>query len=312
MSSLLDLQAEHVEVGRRLGYDLFQYRRCVSLERLTDPLREGFQQARAAGARTQPADRFERKWLQLRWSAHNRNKAFDEQITPSFIRSIDVEICPVLRIALTHGECAGTDWSVDRLNNDGAYAINNLAVISTQANHAKANRSYEEVFALSSRDTSTVGLQPGEWLRLAALMLGPCFANRPEQAPSIPLAAPIPPYSVRLALQLIQHVFTSLARTQSGKNLLIKHFKRAMADEPAYLRLCAFAEALHGALKGVHEAHDAWLQQPVMAALLRWRDALDREGWARAGAISSSLAGSRIVPPTRLATWRLATRGYAG
>lgn len=311
MSPLIDVEAERAEVGRRLGYDLFRYQRCGALERLSGPVREGFQQARAAGSRTQLADRFVRKWLQLRCNAHHRNKAFGEQITPSFIESINVAVCPVLRVALTHGERAGTDWSVDRLNNDGAYAINNLAVISRQANSAKANRSYEEVFALSNRETASAGLQPSEWLRLAALMLGPCFADRSEQAPSIPLAAPIPAFSVRLALQQIQHVFTALARTQSGKNLLIKHFKCATVSEPANLRLRAFAETFHCALKGVNEAHDAWLQQPVMAALLRWRDSLDRGGWARAGAISSTLAGSHVVPAVRLATWQLATRGYS-
>ena len=311
MSSLLNDEAGCAEVGRRLGYDLFLYRRGVACDRLPEPVREGWQQARGADARMLAADRFVRKWLQLRLSAYARGKAFDDQITPAFIESIDVPVCPVLRVALTHGECAGTDWSVDRLNNDGAYAINNLAVISTHANSAKADRSYDEVFALSGRSACSSGLQPIEWLRLASLMLGPCFADRPEQVPSIPLAAPIAPRSLRLAMQLIQHVFTSHARTQSGKNLLIKHFRRATASESANLRLRSFADAVHGALKGLPIAHDAWLQQPVMAAMLRWRDALDRDGWARAGAISSTLAGSRVVPSVRLESWRLGTRGYS-
>ena len=309
MSCLQNDAAECAEIGRRLGYDLFRHRRAVALERLPQSVREGWQQAQAADVRMLAADRFVRKWLQLRLSAYARGKAFDDRITPAFIQSIDVPVCPVLRVTLTHGECAGTDWSVDRLNNDGAYAINNLAVISRHANSAKADRSYDEVFALSDRPTCSSGLQPVEWLRLASLMLGPCFADRPEQVPDIPLAAPVPPRSLRLAMQQIQHVFTAHARTQSGKNLLIKHFRRASASESANLRLRGFAEAVHGALKGLPVAHDAWLQQPVMAALLRWREALDREGWARAGAISGMLAGSRIVPSVRLESWRLGTRG---
>ncbi len=56
---------------------------------------------------------------------------------------------------------------------------------------------------------------------MAVLMLGPCFATRPQDAPALPLAAPIPLCSVRLAMQQVQHVFTLQAGTQAGKNRLI-------------------------------------------------------------------------------------------
>ena len=78
------------------------------------------------------------------------------------------------RIELTHGARRGSDWSVDRLNNDGAYAPNNLAVMSTLANQAKGSRCFEHVYALSQRGQPTDGPAPVEWLRLAALTLGPC------------------------------------------------------------------------------------------------------------------------------------------
>jgi hypothetical protein len=298
------------ETGRRLGHDLFRYRTCWPSEPLSPSIREGLAQAAARGIRPEAPDRFVRKWLQLRLGAYQRGRAFDEAVTPGLIRSIDVPACPVLRLALTHGEQKDSDWSVDRLNNDGAYASTNLAVMSRRANAAKGSRSFDEVLALSERSVSTDGLLPIEWLRLAALMLGPCFAARPHAAPCLPLAAPIPLFSVRLAMQQVQHVFTTQAGTQAGKNRLVKHFRCASRDERSEARLRLLAEAVHQGLKGLAHAHDVWLDERVMAALQRWREALDDNAWALAGAISGRLANSRALAPSALASWRLATAGY--
>ena len=305
---------EFTETGRRLGHDLFRYRKgplaSSPQRRLSASIREGFDEAAARGLRCEPPDRFVRKWLQLRLGAYRRGRAFDENITPRLLRAMDVAECPVLRIALTHGEQKPSDWSIDRLNNDGAYAANNLAVMSTQANLAKGARSFDEVRALAECGHPTDGLQPIEWLRLAALMLGPCFALRPRLAPVLPLIAPIPAYSVRLAMQQVQHVFTQMARTQAGKNALVKHFKCAAPDERALTRLRALAEAVHTGRKGLAHEGDVWLQAGVMNALQRWRDALDDDAWAVAGEVSRCLAGACRVAPARLQSWRLETRGY--
>ena len=298
------------EVGRRLGHDL--YRKSISPAAQAWPasVLEGFCHAQSQHVARQRPDRYTRKWLQLRLSAYRRERVVDECITPDFLRRIDVERCPVTRVVLTHGECSDSDWSVDRLNNDGAYAANNLAVMSTRANSAKGARSYSHVFALSERPAASGGLEPVEWLRLAALMLGPCFATQPRLAPAIPLAAPIPSYSVRPAVQQIQHVFTCHAHQQSGKNALIKAFKVAAPDERALARLRAFAEAMHAGLKGLDEAHDVWLKPGLMAAFIAWRACLDERSWGLAGEVSRRLAGSNVVPESRLQSWRLETHGY--
>ena len=299
------------ETGRRLGHDLFRYRSPAAAGSLPPSVREGFDSASATGVRAQaPPDRYVKKWLQLRMSAWRRGRAFDEGVTPDLLKAMDVATCPVMRTVLTHGERTGTDWSVDRLNNDGAYAANNLAVISTAANRAKGMLSFDEVLPLSSKKSSTDGLTPAQWLRLASIMLGPCFASKPAQAPTLPLVAPVPLYSVRLAMQQIQHVFTNKAATQSGKNHLIKRFRCAGSTERSEARLRMLAEAVHTGLKREEHAHDVWLQDGVMSALLRWRETLDDNAWGRAGEVSRCLAGSRIVSPTRLQNWALSSRGY--
>jgi hypothetical protein len=89
-------------------------------------------------------------------------------------------------------------------------------VLSTRANKAESGKRHEHVVALSERTLPTEELTPGEWLRLAILMLGPCFATRPAMAPLLPLAAPMPNRSARPIVQHIQH-FTVAAKLQAGK-----------------------------------------------------------------------------------------------
>ena len=232
-------------------------------------------------------------------------------VTPDLLRRIDVAVCPVSRIPLTHGELAASDWSVDRLNNDGAYAANNVAVMSTSVNRAKGDRSFEEVRVLAEANGATDGLLPVEWSRLAALMLGPCFATRPSAAPLMALNASIPPRSARPAAQQIQHVFTTMAARAAGKNLLIKRFKPVCRNERSQTALGRLAESVHVGLKAVEFACDVWLQPSVMPSFVAWRYVLDEQAWAMAGEIACVLSGARRVPPRRLESWRLQTRGYA-
>ncbi len=119
-------------------------------------------------------------------------------------------------------------------------------------------------------------------------------------------------YSVRFAMQQVQHVFTIHAAVQAGKNQLIRHFRHACPNEHSRLRLELLADTLHEALKGGPEfPHDAWLLPAAMEALLAWRDTLDDLHWAIAGEVSRKVAGGRRVPRERLAGWRLDTNGFA-
>ncbi|MBA2722376.1 MAG: hypothetical protein H0W48_04535 [Methylibium sp.] len=299
-----------VEIGRRLGHDLARYGRMPGGQGWPASVLEGHAQALARREPRLAGDRYLRKWLQLRLGAYRRARVVDTSVTPDLLRSIDVDRCPVTRERLTHGELASTDWSVDRLNNDGAYARNNLAVMSSRANVAKGSRSYETVFALSQRDAATDGLEPVEWMRMAALMLGPRFATCPQLAPVIPLTAPIPKYSARGAMQQVQHVFTATASAQAGKNGLVKSFKPVCANERSRMRLGFLAEEVHTGLKGLEHRHDVWLRPSVMDAVLGWRGTLDEPRWALAGEISRRLAGARVVPQRRLQAWHIETRGH--
>ena len=298
------------EAGRSLGYDLYVYRSHLEVEKLDASVREGFTLAAARRTVRATPDRFARKWLQLRSSAYARERSFDERVTPQLLHAIDVTECPVTRITLTHGRLTDADWSVDRLNNDGGYAANNLAVMSARANKAKGRRTFDEVLLLARAETPTDGLQPVEWMRLASLMLGPCFATEPAKAPLLPHIAPMTSHRLLVSSQQLQHVLCTLAVMQSGKNRLVKALRTASALQTAGLRLGALGELLHRGLKGLDYGCDVWLQPGAMDALSHWLASLDLAARGRVAELARQLAGGRQVAPSRLQSWRLASRGY--
>ena len=301
---------EFSETGRRLGHDLFRYGRLAHERALPRPVMEGIADARGRGVVRETADRFVGKWVQIRLNAFRRERVVDHAVTPALIAQIDVPVCPVTREHLTHGAMLSTDWSVDRLNNDGAYAPNNLAVMSSRANRAKGSRSFEDVIVLSRAAEEVGGLTPLEWLRMASLMLGPCFAEQASRAPVIPLAAPIPGRTARQAVQLIQYAFTQGAAAQSGKNLLIRRFRPVCRTEAAHARLDRFADAMHVALKHSTPCWDAWLRPEVFAAFVSWRNTLDLRSWMLAGEVAREFVGGRRIAADHIRDWRLDQRGY--
>lgn len=302
------------EAGRVLGHDFYIHSLLPRQDDWPASMLAGFDAAAHVRARRRRGDRHTGKWLQLRLGAWQRGRAVADDVTPELLREIDLACCPVTREPLTHGTQAGTDWSVDRLNNDAAYAASNLAVMSVRANRAKGSLGFAEVHARSLRAGASDGLQPHEWQRLAVLMLGPSHATNPHGAPLLPLCAPLPVRALRLAPQQIQRLFTEHAARPAGRNRLVREFGAACTSESAHLRLAELAQAVHEGLKQLRadeQPWDVWLQQQPMQALQRWKDAMDARGWACAAGISGRLSASRRETPRRLQSWELPTRGYA-
>ncbi|HSI56216.1 MAG TPA: hypothetical protein VLA16_01585 [Ideonella sp.] len=305
---------DDVEVGRRLGHDFYRFSRLPLRPDWPPAVREGYEAAAARRGPRAGGDRFERKWLQLRMGACQRQRAVCDDVTPDLLRELDLGHCPVTREPLTHGLQRDTDWSVDRLNNDGAYAPGNLAVMSVRANRAKGTLSFDEVLRAAQGDRPMGELTRPQWLRLAVLMAGPAFATRQHLAPLLPLVAPLPSHSVRLAMQQIQRLFTLQSARPAGKNALVKAFRQAAPQELQRMRLQMLADAVHEGLKHLQASElcwDVWLQPRVMEALRQWHDALDPASRARAARISAHLAGAERVTRATLSAWHMPTRGYS-
>lgn len=164
-------QAHHDDrVAFALGEDYAFY--ALPLPDAADEaMRRGHQSGMERFSRKrQPVDRFVKKWLQIRVGAWNRNRVFDLEVTPTELAIIDNKFCPVSGVELTHATGLDTDWSVDRLDNDGAYAWGNLVVLSSRVNKIKDDRSWQEVRSLAEASEAKHGLTALEWQKLWRLV----------------------------------------------------------------------------------------------------------------------------------------------
>ena len=254
MSTTLDLFADTLPAVRtvqddrgadrtafELGWDYAHYRLTPPSEALTGghPVRQGWQAGSAVfGKRTLKPTPAVRKWLQLRFSAWRRGRSFEgTQVTPNFLGQIDVAVCPITRVALTHASGAGSDASVDRVCNQAGYAAGNLAVMSVRANEAKADLGCRDALTVvkqleaSGLDTLD-GLSALQWSRLAVLM---SFVTplKHDEAACLPLLV-LPPNRLRLLnpVQALQAVVT-LAFTEIQA---VPRLRELMAHLPAAAR----------------------------------------------------------------------------
>jgi len=269
-----------------IGWDFAHYRLTPPPEALADghPVRQGWQAGQQVfGSRTLKPTMHVRKWLQLRLNAWRRGRAFEGvQVTPNFLAQIDVPVCPIARVPLTHASGAGNDASVDRVCNAAGYAAGNLAVMSARANEAKADLDWQDaltvVHQLKASGLDTLdGLGPLQWSRLAVLMSF-VTALPHAQAACLPLLV-LPPNRLRLlnAVQALQAVATL-----------------AFTDTEAVPRLRALAAHLPAAARHDFQVFVLTLQARRLALGTRlaglelrqamedmWRDAAVNRRWQR-------------------------------
>jgi hypothetical protein len=138
---------------------------------------EGYAEGRHSSVRSRGApSAFVRKLLRLKVSAWKRGRYVDEAVTAEFLESIAVSHCPVTRLKMTTGTGTGSDMSVDRVFNGGAYAVGNIAFMSANANQAKGALTPLEIVEVAKRGEEFDGLKPEEWIRLACMT---CQATPP-------------------------------------------------------------------------------------------------------------------------------------
>jgi len=201
------------KAGFELGWDYARFLGWHPEDETNKHFVGGYTTAKEKTAPPPHVDRYTRKWLQLRYGAWRRCRVFDENVTPAFLQLIDRPMCPILGCALTHSTGELTDWSVDRLNNHGGYAVGNLAVMSTQANAAKGNLTLDDILALSRQATPASGLSPLQWKRMASLLTG-AYSIAQEEELLLPLCIVPPPF---VPLNLFQEFQLVLVRETGQK-----------------------------------------------------------------------------------------------
>ena len=322
----------HEQIGFELGWDYAHYRMEPAPAYLIEasPLRDGLAAGRAVfGQRTLLATRSARKWLQLRLNAWLRGRSVElMQVTPSYLQQIEVEHCPITRVALSTATLDATDASVDRVRNDAGYAAGNLAVMSARANRAKGALGMREAQEMARRvDADGLGgiseLDAAQWARVAAL----CSYVEPmphDVACALPLLV-MPPNRLRLfnPVQALQAVVSQQLLTP-GWSARIGRIEGLIPGKPVRRAFQAFFHAL---LPRVLEARADGPLATRWAIEDAWRNALVQRRWSDfARQLSAAecetlllrvqrrrLCGQRIdAVGDALATegWNLETRGY--
>ena len=266
-------------------------------------------------------DRFIRKHLQLRFNAWNRNRYFDPEVTPEFLRIIDMPYCPITREPLTHGAMQLSDWSVDRIQNNAAYAPGNLVVVSTRANKLKGCKTHTDIGRLAFAspadhdELTDSGLNAFQWRRWLLISSLAQTSESPDGEETIgyrvaPCVIPPPPETLMNPSCGIQ---MAISRTLSRKcsHETYKKIRAALSDsERCSLTLVAKqAERVSRKMEG-GTVLDIWHNIKLFLAFSDFYKSLDPE---RAHAIMESrLKKDKLikVEQANVHDWHTNTDGY--
>ena len=308
----------HEHIGFELGWDYAHYRVSppAPYAQEPSPLRHGLLAGQAAfGLRTLNPTRHVRKWLQLRLNAWLRGRSVElMQVTPHYLKQIDVSHCPVTRAVLSSAQLAASDASVDRVRNDAGYAAGNLAVMSTEANHAKAAHGFRDALRIvreleAGRGNSApaavpaaAGLGAEQWARIAVL----CSFVEPlshDEASALPMLV-LPPNRLRLfnPVQALQ-AFVSRQLLSPGWSRRITRFEALLPGKPARRAFQMFFHALLPRVLEGGRKDDP--QRARWAVEDAWRNPLVMKRWTAFARLLTPAQCEGVL--TRAAAKRLAT-----
>lgn len=305
------VQEYNADIGRALGWDLAYYGWDPRGDAPIDVI-EGHTAGKAHfGSKRKHPTRFERKWLQLRQNALRRGRVVHEAVTPKYIEFIDYPTCPVTLVELTHGTGEETDWSVDRVNNDGAYADGNLIVMSVRANKNKGSKSLAEITDLVAEGKSLPGLSDIETVRLRCLMEGPCGIENEWERRNV-LWTRICRGSTRTNYHNLQHILLMATTVNSASRNVVfrKLVSLAHTDScQSMARLQIAFEKLKLRHKTAQYPYDALGDEDFQTILKRWVETIPSSRKALFDAELETLTGARVISSETVRSWSLDTSG---
>lgn len=269
------------------------------------------------GYRHASDDRFVRKYLHLRMSAWRRGRIFDVAVTPEYLKQISTPYCPVTRQALTVATGTGSDWSIDRVINDGGYACGNLVVMATRANIAKDSMSYGELLHMTRLKGPQYGLTPLEWARMAAMV-----GMSADEHSILPLLV-TPPAGMgianRYALLQFATMRLNFRRTRAEAHSALrdacpgKKAKKAMEEFllVAGKKVVAKVRTPGNLVELSWAIGDAWLDGTLLKLFRKWMAELPARGEeACLHALLRFEKSIKSAEKDMASTWGLETHGY--
>ncbi len=307
--SMSDLNID--ETGRSIGFNFARLGLPVP-ESATPALHEGYREGKQRFPRRAMLTDvdYERKVHQLQYSAYCRGRAVDSCVSVQLIKNIEVPVCPVCLVELTRGTLTGSDWSIDRANNDGAYAAGNLVMMSTHANRAKGSLSLDDVLARSGKtDREVDGLTEKQWSRLASLMYGPCGLET-KHAFLVRQTARLPAKLIRASVQDCQDLIALAMSDLKLRRAAVKGYHRyaGVGSGVRYERLIEKAAEL---ARQLTHKHDIWFDDGLFEAFCGWLSSHgDGEPLMRMLAVTRNLYQYRETSRDDEARMRFDTEGY--
>lgn len=296
------------KTGFDLGWDYARFLGWHPEDEKNKHFLGGFSTAKNRTSAPTHLDRYTRKWLQLRYGAWKRNRVFDVNVTPAFIQQIDRPLCPILGTPLTHSTGELSDWSVDRLNNAGGYAIGNLAVMSTSANAAKGNLSLDDILELASRGSPCSGLSPLEWKRMVSLLTGP-YSVIQEKELLLPLCIVPPPFVPLNLFQELQLVLVrESGRAKSPLIAKLQHLCKGRGTVRQFKKVC---ERLRENQVFGQPFMEVWLHPATFDALLSLYEKLVPPELDRIRIVIERSLGCEQVSDEMRQRWCLDSRGFS-
>lgn len=312
--------------AREIGFDFA--RRGMKLPDASGvAMNEGWLEGCARfGQRADGGTPWDRKLLRLRYSAWRRSRIVDRAVTAAYLERIGVPSCPITRESLTAGTHGLSDATIDRVFNDGGYAVGNLVVMSQRANLAKANRTIDEVIDIADRladGERHEGLGRPEWARLASL----CSLAQPSECTwhVRPLLV-WPPRGLMISnAHAVVMVGASLMATSAPwlRSAFAKEIGESSGGKKARKEFDAFVATLRLRLAGVAKAATSppgtlWPIEDAWASGLVWQRFRKFDGSTSPGniaamrdaivrAMRSKVAG---ISDAEFAGWAIETRGY--
>lgn len=312
-------EVDRVEFGRSLGFEMAQMGLRLDPDAPRELL-EGHQEAKfGALFGRKPSTAFERKLLRLKVSAWKRGRFVADDVTADVLERISVTHCPVTRVQMSSGTGSGTDMTIDRVFNDGAYAVGNIACMSAKANHAKGALLPIELVEIARAGRELDGLRPEEWWRLACLT---CMATPPGYPiTNMPLFV-YPPDGLLISngFVILQTALSIVAAGAVGQRAASdlrtaakgKKAKRALGDLEQALSVATLQE-----LQGCSNEQDrrfalcdAWLRPLVFERYIALLEQADHKDMIKAACrCMASIYDYRSLDG-RLQGWGLETGGY--
>lgn len=279
----------------------------------------GFNAAKSRGVTRSDCDRYVKKHMQLRVNAWRRGRLFDPAVTPAFIERIDLLVCPVTKIKLTHGTGGDGDWSVDRINNDAAYSPGNLVIVSVLANAAKGNYSYNEIrrFALDPSATLPAGvdgmrpLTRVEWMRWTSIcshILVSLDSSSHFEFDAVPCVAAVPkniPMNPSSSLQIAIGLFVSGIDVRPLKEML------AAIPKPKRRVLHQVVARAKKASKGGLSALGIWFNERLFCEFFSFFTSLSCGEKQTISQVSRRTMGSKGSFEICPENWGIEDAGYA-